>query len=118
MNCSFAPAHPGAESAARPHTFSIGPVAKNRLIRMLWEVRAPATIFPFAGRFSVLATRGRGKLIVFISAITKASSFWLLVQQADGREPQGPHKQKSGESDSSRASPLGRTRVEEHRRHE
>jgi len=29
-----------------------------------------------------LATRGRGKLIVFISAITKASSFWFSKQMA------------------------------------
>src|SRR5436305_3403497 len=100
-------ATPGVGSGVRPHQFSFGLVGKNRLIRMLWEVRAPATIFPFAGRFSVLATRGRGKLIVFISAITKASSFWLLFQQADGRERQGQHKQKSGNQ-----IPRGRARSE------
>src|SRR5881398_2016411 len=72
MNCSFAPGTPGrAESATRSHTFSIGPVAKNRLIRMLWEVRAPATIFPFAEHFSVEGGGRLGKLIVFMALITR-----------------------------------------------
>jgi hypothetical protein len=41
---------------------------------MLWEVRAPATIFAFAGHLSVLAAVEMGKLIVFMGAIKQA--YW------------------------------------------
>jgi hypothetical protein len=41
---------------------------------MLWEVRAPATIFPFAGHFSVEGGGSAKKSIVFMAPITRIYS--------------------------------------------